>query len=145
MKRRACRCGHPYDAHQHYTRSARCSLCDWCIVYQPRRWWRRTEHPAAGTDAPDTPPPGQNPAGGEPPAFPPAGDGSHLPGLIPPPPTTHPGTVVRLAVVYECGEGRYCGWVWRPGQGWKHQHECVPPLPTADQWDWWGAHLWETR
>ena len=67
-----------------------------------------------------------------------------LPGHIPPPDVTHPGKVVRLAVVYDCGGG-YCGWVWRPDHGWKHQHTCTPDLPTADQWDWWGAHLWETR
>lgn len=83
------------------------------------------------------------PAGGEPPDSPRSGAGHPLPGLIPPPPTSHPGLVVRLAVVYDCGPGgdRYCGWVWRPGHGWKLQHSCMPPLPTPDQWDTWAASL----
>jgi len=85
----------------------------------------------------------QTPAGGEDPAIPRAPD-SPLPGLIPPPDVTHPGKVVRLAVVYDCGTG-YCGHVWRPGRGWKHQHTCTPVTPTPDQMDWWAAQLWDAH
>ena len=79
----------------------------------------------------------QTPAGGEPPVTPRAGEGSPLPGHIPPPPATHPGRVIRLAAVYECAHGHY-GWVWRPGRGWHLQLECVP-LPTPGQYDAWLA------
>ena len=77
----------------------------------------------------------KRPAGGEPPLLPRGGEGSHLPGLIPPPPATHHcGGVARLIDIRTNG----CIWVWRRGHGWQQASVCVP---SDDDWDEWLATL----
>lgn len=54
MTRRACRCDHPAEAHEHYHCGTYCSACR-CNRYRRAPWWRRTPPaPPVEPDVQDT-------------------------------------------------------------------------------------------